>query len=623
MNKFNSIFILESKRLLRLTNIIIFFVISVILILIVQHGKNRYVKSLDNIDAFQNTEDTKVSQYVLYRQYGAFGIRLLFIPSPFSVLYNDYVFDVLLSRVNISEELNIYKPIKGKSFFISRAGFMNFAGIILFLGCFLALFFGSNTTNEKEFSKYQASINRNSIKVFWPLVLSRITIFNLAFLVLILIPLFILQISNINLLCTPLVYILLVSVLLNIFLFGVGCIIGFLNRSIKWVVFGIVYFAFVFFIPFLADTSQEIATGGIESVFKFDLINLKTIMEADRKLIDKFGSRKSNEDVPPEIVEEVMTASENVHGKVDNRESRRKNEMLEDIKQHQKRLSYFPVLFYLSVIKEVSGQGGFTFIEFYSFGQQRKQEFINFYLDKRFKGKNKPDQIGTVENFVKSDENLFYAKSRLPYFFWGGVLISFLYIFGVYYISYLMFKKQLIGDPGDLRGLIIDIKPGRLNLLLTGDEGLKNQVFNFLRGKGKSFVKIFIDGEEIEPGDIRFVHLFDTEKLPGDITARALYKFLFGKKMKTPMEKSDVHFSWASKSAGNDTIILMDQFLDRFNQDKIKKVKRDIHSKGLNVLYITDKFHFGVFLTDETIIYHENDKTVDKPGNPSYKPTYH
>ena len=275
-------------------------------------------------------------------------------------------------------------------------------------------------------------------------------------------------------------------------------------------------------------------------------------------------------------------------------------------------------LFGQALIKEVSGQGGITFIEFYSFGQQRKQEFINFYLDKRFKGKNKPDQIGPVENFVKTgDENLFYAKSRLPYFFWGGVLISFLYIFGVYFISYLMFKKQLIGDPGDLRSLDIDIKPGRVNFLLTGDCGLENQVFNFFSGRGKTTVNVTIDGEKIGPGDKPFVSLFDTKKMPADITAGALFKFLFKRKKDKPLKRYEILFNWAAQTG---KIILMYKFMDELKEDEINAMKRVIHSKGLIVLYISDRYYKGVHLiTDELIIFHEKDKTVDKPGNPQSK----
>ena len=133
---------------------------------------------------------------------------------------------------------------------------------------------------------------------------------------------------------------------------------------------------------------------------------------------------------------------------------------------------------------------------------------------------------------------------------------------------------------------------------------------------------MFLNGEEIKPGEIHFVYLFDTEKMPEDITAGALHKFLVGQKMINPKKKREVIFSWASKSAGNKTIIVMNKFMDRLKQDEIKKIKEEIHSKGLNVLYISEKFHFGVFLTDERIIRHEKDDTVDKPGNPSLKPTY-
>ena len=386
---FKSVFFFELKKRLRKRDIIIFFIIAVIVIFVVQDGKNNYLNVLENRKVFQEAEATEVSKYVLYRQYGSFGIKLMFVPSPYSILFKDYAFIGLLSSINIAERLNIYKPVKGKSFFNERSGFMSFAGIILILGVLMSLLYGYDTTKNKCCLDFLFSIT-NSKKIFLAVIVSRIIILNLAFLLLLCIPILSLLIDNINLFQAPLFSIVLVLILEITFFFALGGVIGSLKKSIRVIIFAAVYFFFAVFAPFLADKGEEINASDIEPLFKFELDSIKIIRTIDKKLINKFGSLKSNEAVPYEIIKAVKDAVKNEHGKIRERESRMKKYMLKKIKQRQKISALIPVIFPISVNREVSSHGGLSFIDFYSFGMQRKMEFIDFYVEKRFLVKNKP-----------------------------------------------------------------------------------------------------------------------------------------------------------------------------------------------------------------------------------------
>jgi hypothetical protein len=53
------------------------------------------------------------------------------------------------------------------------------------------------------------------------------------------------------------------------------------------------------------------------------------------------------------------------------------------------------------------------------------------------------DKTTKVESFIKGDENLFYAKNRTPEGFARGVLLTLVYIIGLFIISYFRFKQSL------------------------------------------------------------------------------------------------------------------------------------------------------------------------------------
>jgi hypothetical protein len=486
MNMFRATFAIEFKRRLCPRDIIVFVIITAVVLFFVQYGKNKYLGTVDNIKVFQEAENNKVSQYVLYRQYGAFGLQLLFIPSPYSALFNDYAFDGLVSSINIAERSNIYKSVKGKGFFIARSGFMTFSGVILLFGVFASLLYGYDTTKSKEYLKLLADLS-GSQNVFWAIMGSRVIILNLVFLVLVGISLLSLLIDNINLFRVPLIFMVVVLILVLTFFFAAGGVIGSLKKSIRGIVLGAIYLLSVGFIPILADIGIEINAADIDPLLKFDLHNLRVIMKNDKDLIDRYGSLNSIDPVPPAVVKAIKQAVKNEHGIIKKRESQMQMHMLKKIKQSQIASAFFPVLLYISTHQEISTHGGLSLVDFYAFGQQRKKEFIDFYVKKRFVGehdkdhpKNNPDMIGPLDNFVKNDENLFYAKSHLPQGFLLGIGVTLVYIAVLFTILYQLHVKK---PKTDIKTIKIDFKKGNTLLVLCKDEQVKGTIFQFFRGQ--------------------------------------------------------------------------------------------------------------------------------------------
>jgi hypothetical protein len=498
MNILKVTFVFEFKRRLCRRDIIIFLIIAVIFVFSAHHGKNKYLNTVENIKVFQEAEKAKVSQYLLYRQYGAFGIQLLFVPSPYSTLFNDYAFNELHSSINIAERLNIYKSIKGPGFFIARSGFMTFCGIILLFGVFASLLYGYDTTKSKEYLKLLSDIS-GSKKVFWAVMVSRIIILNLAFLLLAGISLLSLLIDDINLFQPPLIFIAVVLSLVLTFFFALGGVIGSLKKLSRGIVFAAVYFLSVGLIPFLADVGSEINAAAIDPLLKFDLKNLKTIMEIDKELINKHGSLKSTEPAAPEIVKAVKAAVKNEHMIISQRESRRKKKILTKIIQQQTVSLFFPVLLYISTSREISSHGGLSLVDFYSFGLQRKKEFLDFYVKKRFpnqadkdNSKKDPGEISPVEHFVKTDEDLFYAQSHLPNGFLLGVVMTLFYITGLFIILYRVHVKEA---KKDIKTPKLDFNTGKTLFALCCDEQIKWNISRFFKGQKNAACidKIIVD----------------------------------------------------------------------------------------------------------------------------------
>jgi hypothetical protein len=93
MTVFRTILRIQAKRLFIKRNIFLFLVIGLILILLVIDGKNKYLTVIENKKQFQEMEVEKVKKYVYYDQFANYGIKILFIPSPFIILHSDSFLD--------------------------------------------------------------------------------------------------------------------------------------------------------------------------------------------------------------------------------------------------------------------------------------------------------------------------------------------------------------------------------------------------------------------------------------------------------------------------------------------------------------------------------------------------
>jgi len=530
MNLLKSVFNFELKRRLKLRDMLIFCAILLILLYFVNDAKDKYIQTVDNIEAFQKKEDLKRSQYFFYTQYGTYGISILFIPSPFSTLNLDPIFDELLSNVNTVEKLDIYKSVKGRNFFSNKSDIMIFSGFILFIGSFFSLLYGVASVKNKPYLRFFSSLSTSS-KLFWASSVSRILLLITAYFILLGFSLLWLLMYGVNLFQPQIFSLITSAILLIISFFFFGCMIGSLkDKSIRLIIFGSFYFLSIILIPGMADKYTQDDSDDIEPLFLFELKNLELVMNVERRLYDQFGLSKSGEKASPELLAKIKEAIDNEFERIFAREEKMMAHILEKIKDRHTVSCFFPVLFYNSTNTEVSSCGDLSFIDFYSYSKKIKKEFLDFYVKKKFLEGSQP---GQVESFVKKDENLFYAQSHLPYRFWFGILFNLIIYVGAGWIgAYFCFKRSLHPTPekNSTEKVGINLKSGEDYHVDTDDYAAEDHIYNSAAGKTKGFKgQINIDGKNIVTGEKHdVIYICSAADIPPEIKVIDLLRLFKG-----------------------------------------------------------------------------------------------
>lgn len=533
MKFFRAVFRLEFKRFWCKRNVLIFLVFFLLLLYFLQDGINNYHSILSNKDLFQETERTKVDQYVLYTQYGAYGIRLLFIPSPLSVVFNNSsVFNGLIAGVDSGERLNIYNNFKGKNLFAERsAGYMDFSGIIILLGCILALLYGFDALQNREYLKWLASF-LGLRRFFFALLVSRVFLVGLLLVLLAGLSLAWMQVKGLSLFNVHFIYFILTAFLVLTFFLLVGALIGTLkNRTTGFIAIFSVYFIFIFLIPWTMSKIVYVRAGDIKSIYQLELEKLRIIMDFERKSFNEVGIYRSGDVAPQDIKRRIEKVLNNEYKKIYRLEDEMREDILRNIKRHHLITALIPTTFYTAVNYELSSSGYLNFLDYYVFSQERKRQFITFYVQKKFYSKSEP---GKVETFIKGDENIYYAANRLPGNFGYGVLLNLLYIAVLSLLTFLRFKKSLYRRHRKriprLEALKFELEKGNCRVCHTSSSELKDQVYNFFPGKGQVFPgRISINGQEIAAGDMKrdFVYTCHPAHIPGEIKVKDLFTCLF------------------------------------------------------------------------------------------------
>jgi hypothetical protein len=623
----------ELKNASKRKYIIAFVLIALIVQIFIQVGKLKHLENIENRNSLQEAERAKVSHYTIYRQYATFGIILMFVPSHFGILYNDSTFELLVSHANISFLFDINLPKKAKELFAINSPFMNFMGISLLLVFYFGIFYGIDTTNKTSYLKFLS--NRSGTKIALRFtIFFRLLLLNAAFLLMFVINISLLLLNNINLFQSPLLLFFWGLFLVTSFSFGIGCILGTIKSNLKRnTAFFVIYFVSGILLLLFLNLFTKIKADDIKPVFEINHDNLKAVMLEEENMMKKHGLLPRNRKPTAEEIKDARESLFRYNEKIMKNLDRLKAQLISKIKARKFIAALFPTLFYFSICEDASTNSYDRFIDFYTFSQNRKEEFVQFCVDKIYPlpdpenetpapGKqitensqegqsSQGDQdtqpvLPQIENFIKNDEDLFFAKSKIPCNFWFGSILSLLWIAGCLVTAYRRSLKELKGEPGEIRDFDVNMKSDEFNYLLTADQGLKSQVYNSHSGDGFTSVNIKVDGEIFEPKD--FLYVYETKQFLKDIDQKSLYKVLFGKEMPFDLKPWQFLPQYAAES---NKFLLLDNFFIGMDINEIEKFIDAVKRIGVKALYI-GKDYFQAINIDDHVIFCRDDLSI--PG---------
>ncbi|MCP4148435.1 MAG: hypothetical protein GY757_11865 [bacterium] len=482
----------EAKGLLNKRNIIIFCAIFVLLTVFCWEGITDYKLIIANKKPFQETERDKVSSHIHYTFYGIRGVRLLFIPSPISIMFNDLsVFKGMTAHIDTAEKLNISNSFKGKDLFSDSGGYMDFAGIIFMISLFVALIYGYDATRNTEYLKLVSILygHRNPTLL---IILARAILLNVVFLLLCALPAAWATLNGMN---TPgvfyLVFVMGLALVITFFILT-GALIGeWKNKSVQFIALPVVYFVLVFCIPWLVQKAVYMeAKEGIQSIYNFEYQTFKYVMDFEKQFYERFGVWKSGQVAPEKIKTMIENSKASVYKILRKKEVERLSGILKRVDNYQTIAAVFPTSFYLSINRELSSKGFQNVINFYRYAYDMKFKFIEFYLERKFY-RSLPES--GVESFIKNNEDLFEAKSHLPGNFRFGLLISTFWLFVLTVIIWFLSNRHFSLKPVGKEETKFDPEDCKLNkttVILTPNPEHKAKLLAIYRFQKTDFLSV-------------------------------------------------------------------------------------------------------------------------------------
>lgn len=546
MQTFISYFRLELKRFFGLRNKVISILVFALSLTFVQSGVNDYKNTLIQKEEFQELEKLKVTQHINYRQYGTSGTRMIFIPSPLSVLFiNSGVLPEMTAHVDSGARLRIDNPLIGKNIFtLKKFGFTDFSGILLFFGSLLALFYGYETLYYKEYLKTLASISHR-LPVFACLLVARISMIALLMALLIGSALLLTYLNSVVIPVDANLFNFVLSILLvSGFFFILGTAVGTLKHRLTGIpALLICWFLLMFIIPAAVNNYIDYKSSFIKPLYGLEGEKVAIVYKFEKSALEKSLNPKFGEK-PSEASKKLMLDYWNNEFQA---LSKLERDMLDEMRQSLSHLQWvsalFPTTNYITGTAEISSRGYENLMDFYENSIKLKEKFVKNYIDKVYFL-----NFSRVEPFLKGDENVYLAPSRLPGMYGLGVLLTLFYIVLLTMFTYSRYREILFAIPavGEDTRQHPDLKltKGQFRVFSVESDVFLNRLYNIFSGRTRGdrppgrFIsrrqspewkgpRVFYEKKEIssEKYDGTFLYLCSPQNLPGDMTANDFFNF--------------------------------------------------------------------------------------------------
>jgi hypothetical protein len=471
----------EFKNNLTTRTITVCLIFLLLAVSIVQAGIAKYQYQLGKLPEFSRVEKAKIERYINYTQYGIYGYRVLFCPSPISSLFfNSTTLTELQAFVDSGVRLKLSRPEVGEHIFQHPSGGqLDYSWYVFFIGGLLGIIYGFRTFRKRDYIKFlldsysPATTYISLLGARVILLLSAVFILSSAvFLQLLLnhLALSRQEIVNYAIFSSVLGLIILLSFLL-------GAAFGISKNATRAVAFlTCIWLLSVFLFPEILNIIIEKKATNIKSRYRHEIEKIKILMDFEKNALAKAQRYTS-------IVEQDKTEGELAESfwndqfkRVEKLESEIMEEMRKNIRLYQLLSVLTPATLYKSLNNEISSKGYNAYLAFYDYCLDNRKGFVRHYISKKYYS-----NYDCVEPFIKEGENLFHSGSSLPQSVFSGILLTFLYLLITTAVSYRLFFKTFRIPRG--KAPQIEFNQQNSVLLLCRNEQLKTDFFRFYQHK--------------------------------------------------------------------------------------------------------------------------------------------
>ena len=494
-------FFLDIRRSINKRNVSITIFLLLLSIYFVISGIYEYKSFLEKKENFIEFENIKIQRYSSYKQYGAEGPRLLYQNSPINIFFDSSSFlRPIETSLDSSEIIKIIVPQDGKSIFTNFGYFKGFSDFIFFFGSLFVLFLGLSHLKSQKYIDFIGDIRRIVLSQVSRLFLIIFVFFLLFSIIFLLVKLLGINFSDLE--TNNFFKLTVFSLLFLSFFYTVGLAISNFNiQNRKRAIFlaFVIWIIVVIFIPSFLNKYTLNKANQLQSKEKINMKKFSNLLDFDKEAMNTLSKvQEGNEEELEQIYEELISKYFNGLYTLN------KSSEYEHINNIKKLVSLnntisliLPTTFYSTIQNEISTNGVGSFLDFYDYTMNLRERFMKFYLQKRYYSKDK-----TIESFIKGEENVFRAESRLPGNFWTGVGITGLYCLILFGLSLPVLYVKLnrkIKDKEKINFNISGLEQGKCFFLRCRTEAFRNRLFHQLAAQPNVLALDKIKAEDIDP----------------------------------------------------------------------------------------------------------------------------
>lgn len=582
-------------------NIIFFIVFLALSLFFVLSGILDYRNFDKEKEPFLKYEASKVRQFNNYEQYGGYGFRLLYEPSPLSLFfYNSSIFENLYSNVDNSERIKIDNSYKGKNLFQRKGLFKDFAGVFFLFGSLFMLYMGAASFKGKKLFPGFSNI------------LIRLGILDASFAIVMAILYAVTQLFGLHFTKSESLHYLNFCLFLTVFLsffFAAGLLLRVLSRN------GILLYVYVFIFWFLSvsvipemmtlhilNKSQRLPVNEKQNYEK-----LKALMYFEKIAEQAVSGIKDKNEVLRIYKERANTFFNTNYRKNQDLENQL-NKNVEKVVNNYGNISlFFPTGYYHFLSGELSGKGYYGYLQFSRYILNLRLKFFKFYLEKRAES-----QKGDMESFIKGNENIFRAKSITPSNFLGGLGITGLYFLLMLISAFLILHKKF--KPQTKEDLKIDVsqlKPGKIYFFHCATEEKKEEVLNHLAREGAVVVQK-LDLFRYDPGtSMRFwlqyecrIRGIDWDNVIERLEALEVSEFELNKKVKDIGPEAFNKAYLVLKTSEKADLLVFDDFIKGETRRLEQQFRRYLEacSEEKKIIYLSREMYMSSSYVDDEFV---------------------